>query len=173
MTMTQLPPPRQFPENRRADTRALLEAAAGQSLRPRRHRWLTRTSVIALAGALFASGGVATAYVAFRPAEHTDTVRCYTKVVDDQGDDFPGTTVSTEGMGSRGRTVDANPVKACADLWRQGVLRRDAETAAGPDGKRHGAPTLQACVLDDGTAAVYPTRDQDACQRLGFPRLKP
>src|SRR5690606_9211296 len=173
MTMAQLPPPRQFPESRRADTRALLEAAARESLRPRRRRWLTRTGVAALAGLLLTSGGVATAYVAFRPAEHTSTVRCYTKVDDDQGKGFPGTTVSTEGDGSRGRTADANPVEACGDLWRQGVLRPGADTASGPDGRTHRVPTLRACVLDDGTAAVYPSRAPDVCQRLGFPRLRP
>lgn len=172
MTMTELPPARRFPAERRDDTRRLLEDAARLSLRPRRRRWLTRTGVIAVASALLTTGGVATAYVAFRPAEHTTDVRCYSKVVDEQGDDFPGTTVTTRGEGSAGRTADADPIQACTDIWRQGVIRRGSRTAEGPDGRTHRVPAMQACVLENGTAAVYPSGDPDTCRNLGLPRLK-
>lgn len=172
MTMTQLPRPREFPESRRAGTRALLEAAAGKTLRPRRRRWLTRGTVVALAAALLTTGGVATAYVAYRSADQLTDIRCYTKVTAEQGDNFPGTTVTTRGEGSRGRTADADPIKACGDLWRQGVLRPGARTAAGPDERAHKVPRLRACVLDDGAAAVYPSENPDTCKELGLPRLK-
>lgn len=172
MTMTQLPPAREFPASRRAQTRELLEAAAQQSLRPRRRRWLTRTTVALTVAALFTGGGVATAYVALRPADQLTDIRCYTKVDPNQSEEFPGTTVTSRGVGSSGRTAAADPIEVCGDLWRQGVLELGAKTAGGPGSTRQRAPQLQACVLDEGTAAVYPSRDPDICKRLGLPRLK-
>lgn len=171
--MTPIPPPtRPFPPERRDDTRRMLEDAARATLRRRRRRWLGRTTVAVAAAALLATGGVATAYVGYRAAHHTSDVRCYTKVVRDKGDDFPGTTVTTRGAGSDGRTAPADPVRACADLWRQGVLRPGADTAGAVDGGTHRVPPLQACVLDDGTAAVYPAADGRTCAGLGLPRLR-
>ncbi|MQA05291.1 MAG: hypothetical protein GEV07_22060 [Streptosporangiales bacterium] len=172
MTMTQLPPPREFPADRRAQTRELLEAAAARTLQPRRGRWLSRTTVVVVAAALFTGGGVATAYVAFRQADQLTDIRCYTKVDADQSADFPGTTVTSRGVGSQGRTAAADPIKVCGDLWRQGVLESGADTAAEPGNARQRAPRLQACVLDEGTAAVYPSRDSGVCRQLGLPRLK-
>lgn len=172
MTLIQPPPARPFPPQRRDETRQLLEDAARATLRRRRRRWLSRTTIAVGAAALLTTGGVATAYVGYQNAHQTTDVRCYTKVVRDEGEGFPGTTVTTRGTGSNGRTAPADPVRACADLWRQGVLRPGARTAGDVDGRTHRVPPLQACVLDDGTAAVYPAADERTCAGLGLPRLR-
>lgn len=172
MSLIQPPPTRPFPPGRRDQTRRVLEDAARATLRRRRRRWLSRTTIAAGAAALLTTGGVATAYVGYRAAHETSDVRCYTKVVRDSGEDFPGTTVTTRGTGSNGRTAPADPVRACADLWRQGVLRPGARTAGDVDGGTHRVPPLQACVLDNGIAAVYPAADPRTCAGLGLPRLR-
>jgi hypothetical protein len=139
----QIPPERDFP-------RGQLERRSRHLVREltstRRRRRLALSLVPAVAVSLIAATGF-TAYV-LRKAEptHLESIGCY----DRADDDANLAVISTDGRG---------PVAQCRDLWEQGTM---------------GTPVpqrLAACVLATGPIGVFPSSDDQTCERLGLADL--
>lgn len=116
-------------------------------------------AVVLGSGAGFAYSQISSAPV----TDHTQA-RCYTTTAAGvNGDDFPGTTVAV----ADGSSV-SDALTACADLWRQGVLRAGGSNAQAPDPDgTFPVPQLTACVLDNGQAAIVPGT-AGTCHSLGL-----
>jgi hypothetical protein len=117
---------------------------------------------------LVSSTAVAIAYVQSQPVTVKTTARCYTVDSLAAGTNFFGTTIANAGRpGTTAQVNDA--LSVCAALWRQGCLKHGARTALRPGPNEHRpVPTLVACTLPNGTAAVFPGR-RGTCARLGLP----
>lgn len=171
MKIDQLLTPEPMTQAARAELRArLLAEIATQTIQPRRpsrRRFRLLVAGAALAGV--SAGGTAIAAHLIEPAPVTDhsTARCYSKVSNDFGKDFPGTTVAApiSSDNSGGRVVA--PISACRAVWTQtGLLQGIPAGEANPP---YPPPAdLTGCVLPDGTAAVFPAGPQ-VCQSLGLP----
>lgn len=120
------------------------------------------------------------AYVAFAPATDQVIVRCFTLPDPGDGDDFYGTDLM---LGRETRPGDVpvtgpvpitDPVTACADPWRQGLLSYGVKTPVAEELSPTALPVpqLTACVLESGIAGVFPA-DRGICARLGLPSLAP
>jgi hypothetical protein len=169
-----------IPPDRLAARQKLLEDyIAGAATAPR-SSWVPQTRVVrfAVAGAAFSLlfGGTALAYIAFKSPSVpvTEVTRCYT-VASLQGDansPFFGTETG-RAQKEDGTRDPATAVQQCATLWRNGMLTAGAHTVGSPDGAghEHPVPLLQACVLKEGIAAVFPGED-GTCEMLGLPRLR-
>jgi len=127
-----------------------------------------------LAGAAAVVIGTSAGAIAYvqqsQPVANKGEARCYTVASLAGGDNFHGTTIAAAGTpGSRAQVNLA--VSVCAALWRQGFLQPGAAGIARPRGTtgRHRVPPLIACVMPDGTAAVFPG-DSRTCANLGLPR---
>ncbi|MEV4625922.1 hypothetical protein AB0J90_06495 [Micromonospora sp. NPDC049523] len=183
-SLVDLPPQRPLPPARARARQALLEQYASTPVRMPRRRRIARYLAVTAAGSTLLFGGAAAAYVAYRPASVPveDQTRCYTVASLDGGDsDFHGTTVGRAWSGDGQRSAAA-AVELCAALWQQGVLEAGAKGVRPPEGgaKEVGpsagvvptvpVPPLQACVLDNGIAAVFPG-DTGTCARLGLAKL--
>lgn len=158
-----------------AHKKLLMDTVAGGSP-PRRRaaRWV----VPAVVTGLMLSGGVAVAsFVTSKPASVVNEVRCYTEA-DTAG--FYSSAVLATTHGALGDAAE-DAVGNCAELWRIGLLSlgpadaqkppvpHDPKQAAEP--AEHIVPSLTACVLDEGVAAVFPG-SAGTCERLGLPQLQ-
>ena len=159
-----------LPTQRRVAARRFLETTVAQW--PDRQRRKRRFAVAGagVAVVLCTSAG-AFAYVQqSQPVTNKGEARCYTVASLAGGDHFHGTTIAA--AGKPGSTTQVNQaVSVCAALWRQGFLVPGAATVGSP---RSGTadrpvPPLAACVMPDGTAAVFPG-DSRTCARLGLPK---
>ena len=111
----------------------------------------------------------AAAFLKLQPPTDRSMARCYTAEHLGEGNTFPGTSVSVSGPpGTRAQLENA--LAHCSSLWREGflgpgsgLLRPDP---ADPPVDIRSLPTLVACTLTDGTAAVFPG-DASTCGRLG------
>lgn len=173
----QVPPAREMSAERREALRDLLMAQVSPPHRP----WWRRSKQAGIAGigvtALVLAGGAAAAYVAFKPASDKLSVICYSEAK--LGDDVRRFTyaeanpVTASSKPSTETATIADPERACAELWKSGVLtpasadRPDA--SADQPGAAKPVPQLVACTTEDNVAAVFPG-DAKTCERLGLPR---
>lgn len=170
MTRYDPPPVRPLSPGRRDAMRQQLERliAAGAARRQGRKPVLIATGAAALV--LGTSAGAIVYVQQSRPVTNKSEARCYTEASLAGGDQFHGTTIAEAGVpGSKAQV--ANAVSVCAVLWRQGFLLPGARgVARQPNTKaRHRVPPLVACVMPDGTAAVFPGNSR-TCASLGLPR---
>lgn len=113
---------------------------------PRRRRWLVAGA--AAATVAVGAAGVA-AYVAARPADPVAGIMCRSS------DDFGSASVVLP--------LDADPVAACANLWKTG----DLPGLAG--GQASGVvPDLVACTGGAGAIEVLPVSDDESCATFGL-----
>jgi hypothetical protein len=171
-----IPPPRRMRRERRGAVRQLLEEQVRKSTRP----WWRRSwqGVVVGTGttALVLAGGVATAYVAFKPAEDQTSVLCYARA-DLDADPVDVTRLAVardtragDDEADSGTVPVEDPVSACAQAWRDGLLPSHGDRAARPGAAGQSpVPDLVACTLDEGVSAVFPG-DPATCERLGLPR---
>jgi hypothetical protein len=173
MTRFDPPPARPLPLGRRDAMQQQLETLVGAGTGDGRRRG--RKPVLIAAGAAAIVVGTTAGAIVYvqhsQPVTNKSVARCYTEANLGGGDQFHGTTIAEAGVpGSRAPQVD-NAVSVCADLWRQGFLLPGAAgVARQPNTKAHHlVPPLVACVMPDGTAAVFPGNPR-TCASLGLPR---
>jgi hypothetical protein len=164
MTVFSPPPPPPMDEARQAAMRRQLVAMATGRAPSRRPLLLAGGAAVV---------AIATSAGAYAFVSHSATVtdkseaRCYTEASLTGGNDF--TTVAELAPG-RGRAQVDDAISVCSDLWRQGFLALGAtHIAQRPDTSvNHQVPQLTACVLSDGTAAVFPG-PPSTCEALSLP----
>jgi hypothetical protein len=139
----QTPPERDFPRGQH-------ERRARHLVRElttiRRRRRLLLSLVPALAVLLIAATGFTAYRLTRTEPTHLESIGCYDRA--DIGGNV--TVVSADGRGA---------VAQCRGLWRQGVV---------------GSPVpaqLAACVLSTGPVGVFPSSDDQTCERLGLADL--
>lgn len=169
MTQFTPPPARPLPDDRRAAMRHQLTAVATRSRHRRRPLLIAATAVVVAAGT---SAG-AYAYVQHSlPVADKSGARCYTVASLSAGRLSYATIGQATVAGSSRPAQVNNAVSACAALWRQGFLRPGPQGARGRANPGPAAsdrvPPLVACVLPDGTAAVFPGHPS-TCVTLGLP----
>lgn len=169
MTRFDPPPTRPLPAWRRDTMRRQLETLVREH--PGRRAWRKPTVLAGAAAVVIGTSTGAIAYVQqSQPVTNKGEARCYTVASLAGGDNFQGTTIAAAATpGSKAQVNRA--VSVCAALWRQGFLLPGAAgIARSPDTtERHRVPPLIACVMPDGTAAVFPG-DSRTCAKLGLPR---
>ena len=171
MTSYDQPPARELPADRRAAIhRELAAVVAAPPSRRRRPLLIAGAAVVVAAGT---SAG-AYAYVArSQPVTDKGEARCYT-VAGLSGGPQSYTSLAQAtpvNSGKPGQVTDA--LGDCASLWQQGFLRAGPRGAAMPTavpspGADKPVPPLVACVMPDGTAAVFPGT-RATCATLGLP----
>jgi hypothetical protein len=112
----------------------------------RRRRRLVLSIVPAVVVLLTAATGF-TAYTLLRSEPtHFESIGCFDR------DDIAAnvTVVSPDGRG---------PLAQCRELWQQGVVGTQAP------------PRLAACVLSTGPIGVFPSTDDQTCERIGLADL--
>lgn len=159
-----------LPGARATATRQLLEREVSRSHRSRRPLFIAAGAVVLAAGAS-AAGFAYTAHSA--PVTDKYTGRCYTVAsLSDGSGSYMGFSEANR-PGEPSAKLDVNgDLTTCAGNWRWGFLRPGPHGAEGtgktypnstminlagndPYGN-HPVPPLVACVLSDGTAAVFP-----------------
>lgn len=168
--MTPLDPPSALPltDARRAAMHRQLSMMVTRH-RPRRPR---RPLLVVGTGVAVAIGTSAGAYAYVQhsvPVTDKTSARCYT--ADNTSGGGYVTIGEPPGGGGKGPIDDA--LAACAAFWRQGIVRPGATAPVppGPANKAYPVPPLVACVMPDGTAAVFPGQP-GTCAALGFPDEK-
>ncbi|GAA5013073.1 hypothetical protein [Actinopolymorpha pittospori] len=172
----QIPLPRQLGARRRGALRDVLMEEVRGSSRP----WWRRTwKGAAVGGSAFAmvlAGGAATAYVAFKAPSNTASVLCYS-APQLKSEHIDGTRIAVARSMPAGSSADdsgtvaiADPVAACSQAWQDGLLTAGKAPSAPSVGARHQVPTLVACTLEEGVAAVFPG-NPSTCERLGLPQV--
>ena len=129
--------------------------------------FLAVLSVAVIAGCFV--GGAA--FFKTREAIDRGSARCYTVPSVGSGTNFTGTTIAAPGrLGSAEQVQSA--LAGCAALWRQGFLTHGATVQHPAQGVQSAGaghvPTLVACTLPDGTAAIFPTEGPFTCGKLGL-----
>lgn len=168
MSRSDMPHARPLPEYRRTAMRRQLEAKVTRS--HRRRPLLIAASAVVVAASTSAG---AYAYVQHsQPVTDKNQARCYTVASLSAGpESFTTIAQATPAESSRRAEVD-NALSVCAALWRQGVLHPSRQGAHGPATPNPAGaspvPPLAACVLPDGTAAVFPGTHA-TCATLGLP----
>ena len=168
MTQFETPPTRTLPEYRMAAMRRQLETVVSRKSR-RKPVFIAASAVAVAAGT---SAG-AYAYVQHsEPVTDKDDARCYTVASLSAGPESFTTIAQAAGAGSSRPAQVDNALSVCAALWRQGILDPGPQGAHGratpdPTGASR-VPPLVACVLPDGTAAVFPGT-RSTCATLGLP----
>jgi hypothetical protein len=169
MTQFTPPPARTLPEDRRAAMRHQLTAVVAGSHHRRRPLAIAASAVVVAA----ATSAGAYAYVQHsQPVTDKSEARCYTVASLSAGPESYATIAQATMAGSPRPAQVANAVSICAALWRQGFLHSGPQGARGratpgPAGSGQ-VPPLVACVLPDGTAAVFPGT-APTCATLGLP----
>lgn len=129
-------------------------------------RWHVSVPVAAAVAAVSLAATGAGVYIQSSVASDTSQVRCYSQQSRDFGKGFPGTSVALDATGS------LTPTQQCALVWRDGILRPGLSRPQNPDTSRRGpVPALQACVLPNGMAAVFPGDDK-VCELLSRPTYR-
>jgi hypothetical protein len=130
-------------------------------------------SLLAVLSVIVVTGSVVGGAAFFKTGDATDhgSARCYTVPNVGKGRSFTGTTIAATGrVGSAEQVQSA--LAECTALWRQGFLVPGSAIRRPPQGEPSGetgpVPTLVACTLPDGTAAIFPTEGPFTCGRLGL-----
>ena len=165
-----------------ADKAMLLEMVRATTVAPPRRVRRPRLFVLSVVTGLGLTGVTAAAafsYLAPRSASIHDSARCYASVSSATGGHFPGTTIAMA-RPTDGLILDTSlaALQTCADLWHRGFLTSAGFAAPdvprGPDGLPPAdkpVPSLVACVLKSGQAAVFPG-PTTVCAQLGLPLLR-
>ena len=129
--------------------------------------FLAVLSVAVIAGSVV--GGAA--FLKTREATDRGSARCYTVLSVGSGPTFTGTTIAAPGRpGSADQVQSA--LAGCTALWRQGFLVHGSTVRHPPQAvqsaRAEPVPTLVACTLPDGTAAIFPTKGPFTCGKLGL-----
>jgi hypothetical protein len=159
------PPAPPIPEAKRDAMRRQLVTMAATRRRSRRPLFLAGGAVLV---AIATSAG-AYAYVSqSAPVTAKGEARCYTEASLTAGNDF--TTIGQLASGGTGPVAIDDALSTCSDLWRQGFLELGGQgVVQQPDTLvSHAVPQLTACVMPDGTAAVFPG-PPSTCQDLSLP----
>jgi hypothetical protein len=129
--------------------------------------------LLAVLSLIVVGGSVVGGAAFFKTGEATDhgSARCYTVLSVGSGTSFTGTTIAATGrIGSAEQVRSA--LAGCTALWRQGFLVPGSRVRRPPQGEPSAGtgqvPTLVACTLADGTAAIFPTEGPFTCGRLGL-----
>jgi hypothetical protein len=135
--------------------------------RERRTRRPLLIAGVAGAVAIGTSAG-AYAYVASSaPVTDKSQARCYTVASLTGGDYTTIAALSPAGTGKSTQIDDA--LSVCAAFWRQGILRPGAREPFPPNqADPYPVPQLVACVMPDGTAAIFPGKP-GTCTALSLP----
>ena len=130
-------------------------------------------ALLAVLSLIVVGGSVVGGAAFFKTGEATDrgSARCYTVLSVGSGASFTGTTIAATGrIGSAEQVQSA--LAGCTALWRQGFLGPGSTVRRPPQGEPGSGtghvPTLVACTLSDGTAAIFPTEGPFTCGRLGL-----
>jgi hypothetical protein len=171
MTQFETPPARALPERRRTAMRRQLEAEVTRKNR-------RRPLLIAASAAAVAVGTSAGAYAYVQhsePVTDRSGARCYTVASLSAGPESFTTIAEATVVGSLRPAQVNNALGVCAAMWRQGILHpgpQGARSPATPDSAGSSpVPPLAACVLPNGTAAVFPGT-RSICATLGLPSAK-
>jgi hypothetical protein len=173
-TLFDPPSARALPATRLAAMRRELAAVvAAPPSRRRRPLLIAASAVVVAAGT---SAG-AYAYVArSQPVTDKNEARCYTVAsLSDGPQSYTSLAQATPvNSGKPGQVTDA--LGDCASLWQQGFLHAGLRGAAMPiaapsPGAENPVPPLVACVMPDGTAAVFPGT-RATCATLGLPNAR-
>jgi hypothetical protein len=128
-------------------------------------------ALLAVLSLIVVGGSVVGGAAFFKTGEATDhgSARCYTVLSVGNGASFTGTTIADTGRIGTEKQVQS-ALAGCTALWRQGFLAPGSAIRRPPQGEpRAGTgqvPTLVACTLPDGTAAIFPTEGPFTCGRL-------
>ena len=171
-----IPPARAMRRERRDALRDVLEAEVARTRRPWWRRSWQGLAVGGGAVTLVLAGGVATAYVAFKPASNKASVLCYS-AASLKSDHVSGMRVAVAqrmpaatSSSDSGTVAIDDPVAACSQAWQDGLLTADGTHVVQPNSATAAkVPTLVACTLREGVAAVFPG-DPLTCERLGLPQ---
>ncbi|HEY2666340.1 MAG TPA: hypothetical protein VGK51_05845 [Actinomycetota bacterium] len=137
-------------------------------------------ALLAVLSLVVVGGSVVGGAAFFKTGEATDhgSARCYTVLSVGSATSFTGTTIAATGrIGSAEQVQSA--MAGCMALWRQGFLAPGSTVRRPSSGEPSAGtvhvPTLVACTLPDGTAAIFPTEGPFTCGRLGLasPRSQP
>jgi hypothetical protein len=130
-------------------------------------------ALLAVLSLVVVGGSVVGGAAFFKTGEATDhgSARCYTVLSVGSATSFTGTTIAATGrIGSAEQVQSA--MAGCTALWRQGFLAPGSTVRRPPSGEPSAGtghvPTLVACTLPDGTAAIFPTEGPFTCGRLGL-----
>jgi len=129
--------------------------------------------LLAVLSLIVVAGSVVGGAAFFKTGEATDhgSARCYTVLSVGSGTSFTGTTIAASGQFGSAEQVE-NALSGCTALWRQGFLVPGSTIRRPPQGEPSAGtgpiPTLVACTLPDGTAAIFPTEGPFTCGRLGL-----
>ena len=130
-------------------------------------------ALLAVLSVIVVAGSVAGGAAFFKTGEATNhgSARCYTVLSVGNGTSFMGTTIVAPGQFGSPEQVES-ALSGCAALWRQGFLIPGSTfrhlSQAGQDSGTRRIPTLVACTLPDGTAAIFPTEGPFTCGKLGL-----
>jgi len=130
-------------------------------------------ALLAVLSVIVVAGSVVGGAAFFKTGEATDhgSARCYTVLSVGRGRSFTGTTIAATGQFGSAEQVQS-ALAECTALWRQGFLAPGSTIRHAPQGVANAGtrqiPTLVACTLPDGTAAIFPTEGPFTCGRLGL-----
>jgi hypothetical protein len=166
-----LPAVRELSEQRRGQLFQAITAERGSEPFGRARKRIVITAGVAVGLTALGTGAAAAVdKLQARPVTNTHTARCYSEAVLGHGGDFPGTSISQAGT-SRGPAQVRDALDVCASLWTAGILQvGNPSVVSHPTGGPHIAPSLVACTMHDGTAAIFPG-PPDTCANLGLPPL--
>lgn len=173
--------------NRAQADKAIISAIASirtpqhRSMKMGRHRPISARLVVAgcvRAGILTGGAATAAALLSTRQPTVLDLARCYSEPSANFASSFPGTSITTAtavgGSSTSRLDVPDQALQICASLWRQGFLVYGAAGIARPPAVPTTAndpvPTLVACVLPSGEAAVFPGA-AGTCRSLNLPSM--
>jgi hypothetical protein len=163
-----LPAVRELSEQRRGQLfQAITEEAGSAPLGRARKRVAITAGVAVGLTALGTGAAAAVDKLQARPVTNTQTARCYSEAVLGHGGDFPGTSISQAGT-TRGPAQVRDALDVCASLWAAGILQAGNPSVVNhPPAGPHAVPSLVACTMRDGSAAIFPG-SPEVCARLGL-----
>ena len=119
-------------------------AAEGERFRRTRSLWRTRRRRVYLVP-IVAAAALAAATLAWAltrgPTQHLD-IGCYA-------------TIDLHGRAAVVPATEASPIETCEKLWLTGVFGKPP-------------PPLEACVLPSGAVGVFPSPEENSCERLNL-----
>lgn len=163
---------REMPPARREADLAMLQIQSERTSGSR--RVLLVVGGLALTGGLVAAGAIVTQS---QETTNTTVFQCHATLDVGRGDDYVGGDVafgqSVDELTGKpvGSPPPTDPIVACGNLWRDGVLRVGTDERFQPDGKEHPVPALVACVTEKGVSVVFPSDSPAVCDSLGLKRL--
>lgn len=153
--------------------RNLLAARVRDEPEIRRHKIRRRLLLWGGAGILGVAALTTGSALLFNAAPVTDIsiVHCLSSIVPAADGTYPGSSATIADGTGPGRVDDA--LDLCRQMWQQGILSGPVDPIAPTHSPTNvEVPSLQVCVMRDGTAAVVPSDNSATCQSLGMAPLK-